>query len=58
MGETKTDINFIKDTLAKQGVTPIRLDKESGMSFSITDVYVCSYKLPHHSAILKAAGLL
>lgn len=45
MGQEKEHSNLIKEHLKKRGITQTWLAKELGMSFSITNAYVCNRKL-------------
>ncbi len=42
MGQKKEHSNLIKENLKKRGITQTWLAKELGMSFSITNAYVCN----------------
>jgi putative transcriptional regulator len=44
--------------LKKRGITQTWLAKELGMSFSITNAYVCNRKQPNLATIFKVADLL
>ena len=44
MGQKKEHSNLIKENVKKQGSTQTWLAKELGMSFSITNAYVCNRK--------------
>ena len=44
MGQKKEHSNLIKEHLNKRGITQTWLAKELGMSFSITNAYVCNRK--------------
>ena len=57
MGQ-KEHINLIKENLKKRGITQPWLAKELGMSFSITNAYVCNRKQPSLATIFKVADLL
>lgn len=47
MGQKKEHSNLIKEHLKKRGITQTWLAKELGMSFSITNAYVCNRKQPN-----------
>ena len=57
MGQKKEHSNLIKEHLKKRGLTQTWLAKELGMSFSITNAYVCNRKQPNLTTI-KVADLL
>ena len=57
--EQKTEhCNLIKEYLKKRGITQTWLAKELGMSFSITNAYVCNRKQPNLAIVFKVADLL
>ena len=58
MGQKKEHSNLIKEHLKKRGITQTWLAKELGMSFSITNAYVCNRKQPNLAIIFKVADLL
>ena len=58
MGQKKENINLNKENLNKRGITQTWLAKELGMSFSITNAYVCNRKQPNLAIIFKVAELL
>ena len=58
MGQRKEHSNLIKEHLKKRGITQTWLAKELGMSFSITNAYVCNRKQPNLAIIFKVADLL
>ncbi|MBF1463384.1 helix-turn-helix domain-containing protein [Prevotella pallens] len=58
MGRKKEHSNLIKEHLKKRGITQTWLAKELGMSFSITNAYVCNRKQPNLVTIFKVADLL
>lgn len=58
MEQKKEHYNLIKEHLKKQGSTQTWLAKELGMSFSITNAYVCNRKQPNLTTIFKVAGIL
>ena len=58
MGHKKEHSNLIKEHLKKRGITQTWLAKELGMSFSITNAYVCNRKQPNLVTIFKVADIL
>lgn len=58
MGQKKEHSNLIKEHLKKRGITQTWLAKELGMSFSITNAYVCNRKQPNLVTLFKVADLL
>lgn len=58
MGQKKEHSNLIKEHLKTRGITQTWLAKEIGMSFSITNAYVCKCKQPNLTIIFKVADLL
>lgn len=57
--EQKTEhCDLIKEHLKKRGITQTWLAKELGMSFSITNAYVCNRKQPNLAIVFKVADLL
>lgn len=58
MRQKKEHSNLIKEHLKKRGVTQTWLAKALGMSFSITNAYVCNRKQPNLTIIFKVADLL
>lgn len=58
MGQKNEHRNLIKDHLKKRGITQTWLAKELGMSFSITNAYVCNLKQPNLTIIFRVADLL
>ena len=58
MGQRKEHSNLIKEHLKKRGITQTWLAKELGMSFSITNAYVCNHKQPNLVTIFKVADIL
>ena len=58
MAQKKEHSNLIKEHLKKRGITQTWLAKEIGMSFSITNAYVCNRKQPNLVTIFKVADLL
>ena len=51
MGQKKEHSNLIKEHLKTRGITQTWLAKEIGMSFSITNAYVCKCKQPNLTII-------
>ena len=58
MRQKKEHGDIIKLLLKNRGITQIWLAKELGMSFSITNAYVCNRKQPNLATIVKVADLL
>ena len=58
MAQKKEHSNLIKEHLKKRGITQTLLAKELGMSFSITNAYVCNRKQPNLAIIFKVADLI
>ena len=58
MGQKKEHSNLIKEYSEKRGITQTWLAKEIGMSFSITNAYVCKCKQPNLATMFKVADLL
>ena len=58
MEEEKEHSNLIKEHLKKRGITQTWLAKALGISFSITNAYVCNRKQPNLTIIFKVADLL
>ena len=58
MGQKKEYSNLIKEHLKRRGITQMWLAKELGMSFSITNAYVCNRKQPTLTIIFKVVDLL
>ena len=58
MGHKKEHSNLIKEHLKKRGIAQTWLAKELGMSFSITNAYVCNRKQPNLATIFKVADIL
>lgn len=58
MGQKKEHGNLIKEALKKRGSTQTWLAKELGMSFSITNVYVCNRKQPNLATLFRVADLI
>lgn len=58
MRQKKEHGDIIKELLKKRGITQIWLAKELGMSFSITNAYVCNRKQPNLTIIFRVADLL
>ena len=57
MEQKKEHSNLIKEHLKKRGITQTWFAKELGMSFSITNAYVCNRKQPNLVTIFKVADL-
>ena len=53
----KEHSNLIKEYSKKRGITQTWLAKELGMSFNITNAYVCNRKQPNLVTIFKVADL-
>ena len=58
MRQKKEHGDIIKLLLKKRGITQTWLAKELGMSFSITNAYVCNRKQPNLTIIFRVADLL
>lgn len=58
MGQKKEHGNLIKEALKKRGSTQTWLARELGMSFSITNAYVCNRKQPNLVTLFRVADLL
>lgn len=58
MGQKKEHGNLIKEALKKRGSTQTWLARELGMSFSITNAYVCNRKQPNLATLFRVADLL
>lgn len=58
MGKKKEHSNLIKEHLKKRDITQTWLAKELGMSFNITNTYVCNRKQPNLAIIFKVADYL
>ena len=58
MRQKKEHSNLIKEHLKKRVITQTWLAKALGMSFSITNAYVCKCKQPNLATIFKVADLL
>ncbi|ATV55988.1 transcriptional regulator [Prevotella intermedia] len=58
MGQKKEHNNLIKVHLKKRGITQTWLAKDLGMSFSITNAYICNRKQPNLAIIFRVADLL
>lgn len=58
MGRKNDHSNLIKEHLKRRGITQTWLAKELGMSFSITNAYVCNRKQPNLATIFKVADIL
>ena len=57
MRQKKEHSNLIKEHLKKRGITQTWLAKELGMSFSITNVYICNHKQSYLAIIFKVVYL-
>nr|WP_314759061.1 helix-turn-helix transcriptional regulator [uncultured Porphyromonas sp.] len=58
MAQSKEHSNLIKEVLKKKGISQTWLARELGLSFSITNAYVCNRKQPNLITIFKVADLL
>lgn len=58
MAQNKEHSNLIKEVLKKKGISQTWLARELGLSFSITNAYVCNRRQPNLSTIFKVADLL
>ena len=58
MGQKKEHSNLIKEYLKKRGITQTWLARELGMSFSVTNAYVCNRKRPNLSTLFRVVDLL
>lgn len=58
MRQKKEHGDIIKELLKKRGITQTWLAKELGMSFSVTNAYVCNRKQPNLVTIVTVADLL
>ena len=58
MAQSKEHCNLIKEHLKKRGITQTWLAKKLGMSFIITNAYVCNRKQPNLTIIFKVADIL
>ena len=58
MAQSKEHSNLIKAVLKKKGISQTWLARELGLSFSITNAYVCNRKQPNLITIFKVADLL
>ena len=58
MRQKKEHGDITKLLLKKRGITQTWLAKELGMSFSITNAYVCNRKQPNLTIIFRVADLL
>jgi transcriptional regulator with XRE-family HTH domain len=50
--------NLIKEVLKKKGTTQTWLAKQLGISFSMTNAYVCNRTQPNLAIIFKVADIL
>jgi len=58
MGQKNKYCSLIKEILKKRSVTQTWLAKELGMSFIISNAYVCNRKQPNLAIIFKVTDLL
>ena len=58
MAQSKEHSNLIKEMLKKKGISQTWLARELGLSFCITNAYVCNRRQPNLSTIFKVADLL
>lgn len=58
MAQSKEHSNLIKEVLKKKGISQTWLARELGLSFSITNAYVCNRRQPNLITIFKVADLL
>ncbi|MBO1883114.1 helix-turn-helix transcriptional regulator [Capnocytophaga sp. Marseille-Q4570] len=58
MAQDKGRGNLIKEQLKAKGYTQVWLAEQLGVSFSITNAYVCNRKQPNLKTIFKIADLL
>ena len=58
MGQKKEHINLTKEYLKERAIMQIWLAKELGMSFNITNTYLCDRKQPNLAIVFKVADLL
>ena len=58
MVQKKEHSNLIKGKLKEKGRTQTWLAGQLGMSFSMTNAYVCNRKQPNLATIFKVADLL
>lgn len=58
MAQSREHSNLIKEVLKKRGISQTWLARELGLSFSITNAYVCNRRQPNLSTIFKVADLL
>ena len=50
--------NLFKEVIKRKGISQTWLARELGLSFSITNAYVCNRRQPNLSTIFKVADLL
>ncbi|HHU26983.1 MAG TPA: helix-turn-helix transcriptional regulator [Bacteroidales bacterium] len=50
--------NLIKEVLKEKGITQTWLAKQLGLSFSMTNAYVCNRKQPNLAIVFKVADIL
>lgn len=58
MGQKIEHQNLIKEVLKKKGFTQTWLAKQLGISFSMTNAYVCNRTQPNLAIIFKVADIL
>ena len=58
MGQKKEHSNLIKEYMKKRGITQTWLARELGMSFSVTNAYVCNRKQPNLATLFRVVDLL
>ena len=58
MGQKKEHSNLIKEYLKKRVITQTWLARELGMSFSVTNGYVCNRKQPNLATLFRVVDLL
>ena len=58
MGQKKEHSNLIKEYLKKRVITQTWLARELGMSFSVTNAYVCNRKQPNLATLFRVVDLL
>lgn len=57
MGQKEEHSNLIKEHLKKRAITQTWLAKALGMSFSISNVYICNHKQSYLAIIFKVVNL-
>ena len=58
MEQKEEHSNLIKEHLKKRGITQTWLARELGMSFSVTNAYVCNRKQPNLATLFRVVDLL